>query len=115
MGSSTRPAHIPDSSTLVTIWRKSQLSNPSGECVELGLLPDDTSIAMRNSRDPRGPALLFDAETICSFLDAAHNGDLDWTYEHSRYQQVDGGIYVRGGSGETGPGALLLAPPAGQR
>lgn len=100
--------HVPDSTALDVVWNKSHYSNPSGECVELAVLPDGVTIAMRNSRDPRGPALLFDAETICSFIDAAHDGRLDWTYEHSRFQQLDGGgVLVRGGSGETGPGTSL--------
>ena len=40
-------------------WRKSRRSNPSGNCVELATLPDGQGIALRNSRDPQGPALLF--------------------------------------------------------
>lgn len=102
----TTPAHTPDASQLITVWRKSHHSNPSGECVELGPLDDGVTIAVRNSRDPHGPALLFDGETICSFIDAADGGRLDWVLEdHSRYQQVPEGMAVRGGSGESGPGA----------
>lgn len=98
------PAHTPDSSALITVWRKSHHSNPSGECVELGPLTDGT-IAVRNSREPHGPALIFDAETMCSFIDAASDGRLDWVLDdHSRFQQVDGGMLIRGGSGESGPG-----------
>ena len=40
------------------VWRKSHFSNPSGNCVELAELPDGR-VAMRNSRDPEGPALIY--------------------------------------------------------
>lgn len=100
------PTHVPVASALDVRWSKSRYSNPSGECVELAVMPDGVSVAMRNSRDPSGPALVFDAETICSFIDAAKDDELDWIYASSRYQQVDGGMYVRGGSGESGPGGI---------
>jgi hypothetical protein len=45
-------AYMPDSTTLITVWRKSHHSDPSGECIELGPLPDGLTIAVRNSRDP---------------------------------------------------------------
>ena len=103
---STSQAHVPDASVLVTVWRKSHHSNPSGECAELGPLTDGVTIAVRNSRYPHGPALLFDAETVCSFIDAASDGRLDWVLDdYSRYQQHDAGILIRGGNSESGPGA----------
>ena len=37
-------------------WKKSQRSNSQGACVEIARL-DQGTIAMRNSRDPRGTAL----------------------------------------------------------
>lgn len=43
-------------------WLKSSFSNPSGNCVEAASLPAD-GVAVRNSRFPDGPALVFtDAE-----------------------------------------------------
>ena len=39
-------------------WQKSWHSNPNGECVELAALPTG-EIAMRNSRFPAGPILLY--------------------------------------------------------
>lgn len=107
-------SHVADATALVTLWRKSHHSNPSGECVELGVLDDQVTVAMRNSRDPHGPALLFDAEAICAMIDAAQDGEMDWLFEYSRFQQVDGGTYVRGGSGETGPGAPGPYPAIGR-
>src|SRR5258705_7629046 len=58
-------------------WRKSRRSNPSGNCVELATLPDGQGIAMRNSRDPHGPALLFTPSEIEAFVLGARDGDFD--------------------------------------
>jgi hypothetical protein len=42
-------------------WVKSSYSGPTGgNCVEVALLADGT-VAVRNSRDPSGPALVFPA------------------------------------------------------
>jgi hypothetical protein len=38
-------------------WRKSSRSGKLGNCVELAILPGG-DIAVRNSRDPKGPALV---------------------------------------------------------
>lgn len=102
-----RPAHVPDAFTLITVWRKSHHSDPSGERMEVGVLYDGVTVAMRNSRDPHGPALIFDAETECELIDAAQDSQLDWLLEHSRFEHLEGGrgIIVRGGSAESGPGA----------
>jgi hypothetical protein len=58
-------------------WRKSRRSNPSGNCVELAELPGGAGIAMRNSRDPDGPALIYTAEEIAAFILGARDGDFD--------------------------------------
>ena len=39
-------------------WRKSLASNPSGDCIEVAAL-DSGAVAVRNSRDPHGPALVY--------------------------------------------------------
>ena len=54
-------------SRLPVVWRKSRRSNPSGNCVELAELPDGT-VAMRDSEDPHGPALLYPRETMAAFI-----------------------------------------------
>ncbi|MFL6144119.1 MAG: DUF397 domain-containing protein [Labedaea sp.] len=38
-------------------WRKSSYSGRVGNCVEFARLPDE-QVAVRNSRDPNGPALV---------------------------------------------------------
>jgi hypothetical protein len=58
-------------------WSKSRRSNPSGNCVELGLLPANVGVAMRNSRDPDGPALVYSLEEIAAFLGGVRDGDFD--------------------------------------
>ncbi len=57
-------------------WRKSRVSNPSGSCVELAELPGD-AIAVRNSRDPVGPALVYTRAEITAFLRGVKNGEFD--------------------------------------
>ncbi|MGP3922016.1 DUF397 domain-containing protein [Streptomyces sp. 8N616] len=58
------------------VWVKSTYSNPNGECVELALLPGG-DIALRNSRDPGGPALIYTRNEIEVFLRGAKDGEFD--------------------------------------
>ncbi len=60
----------------VESWHKSSLSNPSGNCVEMALLPG-RHVAVRNSRDPHGPALIYTRDEIVALLDGVRNGDFD--------------------------------------
>lgn len=57
-------------------WRKSRQSNPSGNCVEVAELPDG-GIAVRNSRHPSGPALIYTRAEIAAFLAGAKAGEFD--------------------------------------
>jgi hypothetical protein len=47
-------------------WRKSSYSNPSGNCLEAAELGD--GVALRDSRFPDGPALVFTSGTWDAFL-----------------------------------------------
>jgi hypothetical protein len=58
-------------------WQKSGHSNPSGNCVEMAELPGGGGIAVRNSRDPDGPALIYTVDEIAAFLAGARDGDFD--------------------------------------
>ncbi|MGJ6966622.1 DUF397 domain-containing protein [Streptosporangium sp. G11] len=58
------------------VWRKSHFSNPSGNCVELADLPDGR-VAMRNSRDPEGPALIYTRRQVGDFFRGVKGGEFD--------------------------------------
>jgi len=58
-------------------WQKSGRSNPSGNCVEVAEPPDGSGIAVRNSRDPEGPALIYTPAEIAAFILGAKDGDFD--------------------------------------
>ena len=57
-------------------WLKSRHSNPSGNCVEVACLPSG-EIAVRNSRFPTGPVLLYTQAEIVAFLRGAKDGEFD--------------------------------------
>jgi hypothetical protein len=57
-------------------WRKSGRSSAQGNCVELARLPGD-GVAIRNSRHPEGPALVFTDAELDAFLDGVKDGDFD--------------------------------------
>jgi Domain of unknown function (DUF397) len=55
------------------IWRKSSRSNGNGnECVEVAFV--DEVVALRDSKNPDGAALLFDQGGWTAFLHAAKTG-----------------------------------------
>jgi uncharacterized protein DUF397 len=57
----------------VAAWRKSSHSNPSGNCVEAAQV--GTGVAVRNSRFPDGPALVFTRAEWKAFLRSVKDGD----------------------------------------
>ena len=57
-------------------WRKSSHSNSQGNCVEFAALADG-SVAVRNSRDAKGPALIYTRAEIAALLAGAKDGEFD--------------------------------------
>jgi hypothetical protein len=48
-------------------WRKSSYSGAIGNCVEVADLPD-ALVAVRNSRDPGGPALVYGRAELAALV-----------------------------------------------
>ena len=58
-------------------WRKSSFSgNGNNNCVEMARLPGG-EVAVRNSRDPDGPALIYTRAEVEALIRGARNGDFD--------------------------------------
>jgi len=57
-------------------WRKSRRSNSSGNCVEMARISDG-EVAVRNSRFPDGPALVYTNAEIEALVLGAKDGDFD--------------------------------------
>lgn len=67
---------LPTGSLKGVRWQKSSASDLDGNCVALAKLPDG-DIAVRNSRNPSAPALIYTRAEIAAFLRGAKDGDFD--------------------------------------
>jgi hypothetical protein len=67
---------VPAAELLDVSWQKSHRSNSQGNCVELAKLPDG-SVAVRNSRFPTGPALVYTRAEMRALILGAKAGDFD--------------------------------------
>jgi Domain of unknown function (DUF397) len=59
---------------LTAHWLKSSYSGPTGNCVEIAFLVGG-EVAVRNSRDAEGPALVFTCTEWDAFLSGARDGE----------------------------------------
>lgn len=57
-------------------WRKSSHSNSQGNCAEFAALADG-SVAVRNSRFPQGPALVYTRDEIRALIAGVKDGEFD--------------------------------------
>ncbi|MEU9609522.1 DUF397 domain-containing protein [Streptomyces sp. NPDC048057] len=58
------------------VWQKSRHSNSQGSCVEFAKLPGG-GVAMRNSRHPEGPALIYTPAEIEAMILGVKDGEFD--------------------------------------
>jgi hypothetical protein len=61
------------------VWKKGSRSNNSGgnNCVEIAVL--DTAVAVRDSKDRSGPALIFTYAEWAAFVGSTKDGEFDIT------------------------------------
>jgi len=57
-------------------WKKSRRSSANGACVELAVVPEG-GVAVRNSRFPDGPVLVYTDAEIEALILGVKDGDFD--------------------------------------
>lgn len=55
-------------------WRKSKRSSANDACAEVARLPDGRT-AIRDSKDPNGPVLVFTPGEWAAFVDGVQDGE----------------------------------------
>lgn len=69
--------HVDDASTLPVSWWKPSRSDTGAQCVECGIVNHaGQRVAVRDSKNPNGPALLFSYAALGGLVDALRRGDL---------------------------------------
>ncbi|WP_438293359.1 DUF397 domain-containing protein [Streptomyces sp. HUAS TT7] len=60
----------------VCAWTKSSYSNNGGDCIEVATsLADSHSVAVRDSKNPNGPALILTAAAFTGLVEFAKRAD----------------------------------------
>jgi hypothetical protein len=67
---------MPASLLADAIWLRPSASGKLGNCVELASV-DDGHVAVRNSRHPGGPALIYTKAELAAFVTSAKVGEFD--------------------------------------
>ena len=57
------------------VWKKSSRSGGNGNCVEVAVLP--SMVAVRDSKNPNGPALTFTRDGWATFVEGVKDGQAD--------------------------------------
>jgi hypothetical protein len=57
------------------VWRTSRRSGGNGNCVEVAFL--DAAVAVRDSKDPSGPVLVFTPGEWAAFVGGVRDGDFE--------------------------------------
>ena len=97
------------------VWRKSQRSNSQGACVEIARISAGT-VAMRNSRDPQGPALICQRDAIMALMAGLQDGNFDYLVNWPGWIARAGSCvsHQQGAAPEPGPGPPALSRPVGE-
>lgn len=69
------PVPPPIDLTTATWFKSSRSNDQGGECVEGARFPQ--TMAVRDSKNPHGPALLFTQDAWAAAIDAIKRGELD--------------------------------------
>ena len=56
-------------------WRRSRRSSPNGNCLEIATVGRET-MAVRDSKDPDGPALIYTPAAISHLIEAVRIGNI---------------------------------------
>ncbi|WP_406154342.1 DUF397 domain-containing protein [Streptomyces sp. NBC_01023] len=70
--------HVADSSVLPVVWWKATGSQAQSDCVECGVVDHDEQIvAVRDSKNPHGPAMLLSYGALGGLIGALRSGALN--------------------------------------
>ena len=72
---SARKILLSDEERTGLAWLKAQASGANGQCVEIAATAG--MVAMRDSKDPDGPILVYTPAEFQAFLHGARNGEFD--------------------------------------
>ncbi|WP_088320468.1 DUF397 domain-containing protein [Kineosporia sp. R_H_3] len=75
---------MPGASLRDLSWTKSRRSGPAGNCVEMAVLPAGDGVAVRNSRFPEGPVLVYTDAEIEALVLGVKDGDFDFLLERTQ-------------------------------
>ncbi|GCD36962.1 DUF397 domain-containing protein [Streptomyces chrestomyceticus JCM 4735] len=66
-------SHVGDASALPVTWWKSTYSDSGAQCIECAIV-DTGTVAVRDSKNPGGPALLLGRGQLAAFVSAVAGG-----------------------------------------